>query len=618
MKKILLAFLICTTTMYSQTTKTFNDTYNEGEMIYSYYIDEETSEIIKHGNFKYTKNLTNQNSDGKYSLIVNGQFKHGQRNGAFKYSIILKDYPNLSGSYTTEQSSATLTYQDGIPNGEWKVNIKRKSRDLILKNGNYVWSGFSEESIQYAETNFKNAIATGKTSFKDFGINSTFNFNLNNNGFITGNYLFNGSLNIYDLKFDQNGVLLNAVVRNKSGKVEHKQDIDPELKNVVNDYKIGTLSKEEMETNRIEIDTLNNRLPFLDYNHIFEQEPFLFRTIGGDKTLSSNTSETSRIYKRYLDVKKIEYINLKEDIVYNNIINSPANKKVKLENLASYIEDYSKNISPEDKLRLNEELKDYKNSLISQEQNANDKTILANKKEELKQILNEIDVANMFTGKFSDIISEIYKKENDSLNKYKQILITNFNLSDNESSGYISNRTREKKINYSEKLKEFENQVAIFNKKNKTIWNKISRIKVLAKNADLDIFKIKCFYEDFTLPGYYAYKSVNKNTSLSTYKEYSKIYKENFQKTNLSDNALNLKTQIFNEYKLSIGQFEQNINEQNSSKTFEDILNLNKKLIEVNNKLIDNNESLKKKLIKTISKTEGLNNKINLILSNWE
>ena len=373
-----------------------------------------------------------------------------------------------------------------------------------------------------------------------------------------------------------------------------------------------------METNRIEIDTLNNRLPFLDYNHIFEQEPFLFRTIGGDKTLSSNTSETSRIYKRYLDVKKIEYINLKEDIVYNNIINSPANKKVKLENLASYIEDYSKNISPEDKLRLNEELKDYKNSLISQEQNANDKTILANKKEELKQILNEIDVANMFTGKFSDIISEIYKKENDSLNKYKQILITNFNLSDNESSGYISNRTREKKINYSEKLKEFENQVAIFNKKNKTIWNKISRIKVLAKNADLDIFKIKCFYEDFTLPGYYAYKSVNKNTSLSTYKEYSKIYKENFQKTNLSDNALNLKTQIFNEYKLSIGQFEQNINEQNSSKTFEDILNLNKKLIEVNNKLIDNNESLKKKLIKTISKTEGLNNKINLILSNWE
>ncbi|GHC57659.1 hypothetical protein [Ulvibacter litoralis] len=306
MKNILLItfLLISTFTNAQKAPKVFTDTFEDGKLTYSYYIDNETSEMVKHGNFKYEKKLTSERTNGTLTNLITGNFKDGLRDGTFQYNIKTKDYPNYVGTYTTKITSATLTYSNGLPNGIWKVSSSWRTRDYNYRLEKYTWSKYSDYSTEYAETNFKNGIATGKTKFKNAEDKEGVSFTLSPEGFMVGKYLFKDTYDIFDLEFNSQGILVKTIIRDKSGNVESKNFANVEMVEIANQYMRKKITNKDLLSQKIKIDTVNNGLSFLDYNYIFEKDIFLFREIGGDKTISEYSSRLDRVYKRFFEVKK--------------------------------------------------------------------------------------------------------------------------------------------------------------------------------------------------------------------------------------------------------------------------------------------------------------------------
>lgn len=288
---ILLTLLLFCINVNAQTRKTFTENYDSGTATYQYYEDSETSQMIKDGSFKYEKKITNSNPSGFLTVTITGKYKDGFRDGPFYFTIEAKDFPNSGDSYTTKKQTATLTYSKGIPNGLWEISGNWKSRQYKYnyQTKKHYWTEYSNNDSEYAKVHFENNIATGQFTFKNFNDKQKTSLNLNDKGFIVGDYDFSNINNFYNLSFTPNGLLKkNIITEVYTKKIETKEVNDDNTIGLAENYINGKMTSQELLENRISVDTVTNGLSFLDYKSIFEQEPFLMIHFSGDKSIKSN------------------------------------------------------------------------------------------------------------------------------------------------------------------------------------------------------------------------------------------------------------------------------------------------------------------------------------------
>jgi hypothetical protein len=305
MKKTLIywmLFLISTQSLTAQVIKTFKQDYNDGTMIYHYYENPETNEQVKQGAFSYTKYL--KANPGIYSEIVTGQFRNGYRDGVWSFTIRRIDYPNSGGSYTTETTLSKQSFKNGVPNGLWNVSVFWKLRNQVYFKGAYVWGAFDPSHTETASLTFNNGIATGVVTHSDPKL---ITLHLNKNGFVVGNYIFPGAYSNSEITFNGNGIVIKFVERDKSGRVESKLNFDNALIQTGENYLAGKISKQQLDEQQIKIDTVKIS-NYANYSDVFEQDYFIFPTLGGDKSIFDNGTTTinNRVYGRYIFLERIK------------------------------------------------------------------------------------------------------------------------------------------------------------------------------------------------------------------------------------------------------------------------------------------------------------------------
>jgi len=280
---ITLAVLFCNGQNQKRTLKTGTMEYCTGtdfcgKATYQFYIDPSTSSEIKHGTFKASG--ISKSDYGFSSFSISGQFIDGYRNGLWIFIQQRKDMPIQGGSFSTGKLKSTQSFKNGLPDGKWRLHEIWKTRDLFEINGKSVWGHFSDNIIDTAFTTFKDGIAVGITYCKRYGDESR--ATLNNNGFVTGNYIDPSSKST----FNSYGVMTKY----------EGQQIDTAVIRKVNMYLEGKISKSKLDELSIRVETTTDLLEFI--SGMFEQD--FFKGAGGDKTMESQGQK--RIYGRRIKV----------------------------------------------------------------------------------------------------------------------------------------------------------------------------------------------------------------------------------------------------------------------------------------------------------------------------
>ncbi|MFA5520126.1 MAG: hypothetical protein WDA74_12820 [Spirochaetota bacterium] len=577
---------------FGQTTQTKTESYDGGTLTYDYYIDNESSEMVKHGSFKYEKHIKNTNPVGSLDVSINGKFKNGNRDGIFEYKINSKDFPNSGGTYTTKNETGILTYKEGVPNGKWQISGTIKTRDWKF-NGlsqNYTWTDYDKTNSELAETFFINGTTSKTLKFKKLNEPQTYTFELNNDGFLIGNYNLSDVTNNFELNFNNDGILTTKIISNKySNEVDNKTILSQEDIKLANDYFNGNITKEELLSKRIKVDTITNGLGFLGYNHLFESELFLLDFLGGDKTLDDNRV-IGRSYLKFIRVEKFELINYKENTEYKMAINGRNSDEKKVKELEEFISRNSFRISENDLIELKKEVDNLKDANLKKNQAFDSKNEFYEKRQVLKNTLDNINRFT-FTGHFSYISmnalkaqsTKVLEKKNDLKSKYFKGI------------GSLGGESKQENDEiYIEKLKEIKEDLSFFDSETSNFIELQNQIIQLAKDVDKNIYKAKFYF-------------VSGSIDMLKGSDYQRIYSENQGK---NSNITNEDRSVYNDYIL----IQKGLSEEiQSSSNAEEVLGKLQRLKTVGEKIISNKGSFGKDLIKSLKKT-SLNEKIELLI----
>lgn len=311
MRKIFLFFAILSgIAMQAQTLKTFNGTkVGElnviGNVTYTYYEEKSEANLdyahrpevnaIKHGAYKYVAKSTPKEG-GSYSLTVSGNLKYGYKNGIWTYIQTLVDYPSNGNEFITGTKTIKISYQDGIPNGQWTYSNSQKVRtkSYNLQRGWYWNNDWKTKPTESAQVTYNNGILTGPYSEKILewtgNIISTTG-QLNSNGFLIGNWKSGNNYRTYST----DGYLIP----------EH----DTELQKLQEEYK--TLPKEQYNDffikHHIKVDTLKYSHPSIFDNKMFETKHYEHHT-----DLKSDIKEKEIIGGRFIRLEKVRIKTLGE------------------------------------------------------------------------------------------------------------------------------------------------------------------------------------------------------------------------------------------------------------------------------------------------------------------
>jgi len=249
-----------------------------GTATYQYYQNPNTMNEVMHGTFKASG--LSKSDFGYASFSITGQFIDGYRNGLWTFIQQRKDMPIQGGSFSTGILKSTQSFKNGLPDGKWRLHEIWKVRDLFEINGKSVWGHFSKPIIDTAFTTFKDGMAVGITYCKRYGDESR--AILNNNGFVTGNYIDPSSKST----FNSYGVMT----------IYNGQQLDTAVIRKVNMYLEGKILKSKLDEMSIRVDTTFDVLEFIP--GMFEQD--FFQGVSGDKTRESQSLK--RIYGRRIKI----------------------------------------------------------------------------------------------------------------------------------------------------------------------------------------------------------------------------------------------------------------------------------------------------------------------------
>ena len=282
---------------FSQTLETHRGEMSGGKESYTYYVDTETSESIRHGSYSYIKDEENTD-EGSSSLSIKGSYEKGYKNGAWKYTFKQEDVQNGSANiYNTGTISMTLTYFNGMPNGIWEYKYSGKYRKRNYSMLGWSWGNYVTADPQNISVNFKNGVMVGKVLYKTPWVDVA--GQLNEKGLFIGNW-----------KVDKTGQRIYF----ENGIAIH----DPKnTKLTALQKKCAKLPYDEREQfcrdNSISYELIPSS-NFFDMNDgYFDNGMWLHRKISGDKTYTSDdygNFNDSREYGKYYYLATAKYRSL--------------------------------------------------------------------------------------------------------------------------------------------------------------------------------------------------------------------------------------------------------------------------------------------------------------------
>ncbi|EOZ93563.1 hypothetical protein A33Q_3509 [Indibacter alkaliphilus LW1] len=174
--------------------------------------------IIKHGNYSFSSELFNELLVNKISkLEVNGKYKGNYYQGTWQYKLTelevdiigIREARNMSLEYILNgtEKNASLDYNEGLPNGLWKigiVKINENRRTPEITGGQFI---------------FDHGVAINDFTFDDPQNHYFVRGVLNEEGFFDGDLILRFKRNreeIKETRFYQNGFLLKLSRFNES------------------------------------------------------------------------------------------------------------------------------------------------------------------------------------------------------------------------------------------------------------------------------------------------------------------------------------------------------------------------------------------------------------------
>jgi hypothetical protein len=317
MRKIFLFFAVLSgIVLQAQTLKTFTGTkVGElnviGNVTYTYYEVKSEANLdyanrpevnaIKHGAYKYVAKSTPKEG-GAYSLTVSGNLKHGYKDGIWTYTQTLVDYPTNGSEFITGTKTIKISYEDGVPNGQWTYSNSQKVRTKSYnrQRGWYWNNDWKTKPTESAQVTYSNGFLTG--SYSEKTLEWTGNIvsktgQLNNNGFLIGNWKSENNYKTYST----DGYLIP----------EH----DAELQKLQDEYK--ALPKEQYDDfflkHHIKVDTLKYSHPSVFNNTMFETKHYDHHT-----DLKSDIKEKETVGGRFINFERVQIVPLERIIDFNN------------------------------------------------------------------------------------------------------------------------------------------------------------------------------------------------------------------------------------------------------------------------------------------------------------
>jgi len=322
-KKILsISLLFLSTLVFGQVLRyegPYKNAKNEaGTAAYSYFKDEKTGKIVKHGDFRYRVKI--KDAHKRLYRTVSGEYVQGWKNGLWEYSYTTKDYNTMNdGYYYSYDISLKANYKNGWPDGQWLYTGVVKRRQKLRGNDKKKWSQYEILIDTKAKLNYKMGVLVDSLSIKRININTT--AFMDDNGFMEGDLIIVSDTSKLILHFRDGFIIKNS--RPENDVVDQQDYYDYYIKH-----------KSNLKAAGIKLDTSALTL-YSDFfmDNVFNDEYFNYLYIDGDRIITFEGSRKTMkvdyrgMYKRELKV----YTSKEEDDLIRSIysFNIQANRKAK-------------------------------------------------------------------------------------------------------------------------------------------------------------------------------------------------------------------------------------------------------------------------------------------------
>ncbi|MCB9425893.1 MAG: hypothetical protein H6584_02520 [Flavobacteriales bacterium] len=456
--------------------------------------------------------MSEKNEGGTYNESITGAFKDGFRDGAWHFTITKVDWPNSSGTYTTETTTSVQSFKSGTPHGLWKLNSTYKTRPKIIVYGRYVWGAYDTPYTEYASTNYSNGHLTGVTTSKLADKKTAVTVTINQHGFLTGNHVFQMTYENEEVTCNEKGILTKMVRRDKKGNVKSKYDIEPELLQIAEKHLKNEITTTELKEKRIIVDT-SYANEYTNLQYIFERDHFVLRHLGGDKTYNAKKSSLQRNYGMYIVASKIAYIDISKDYVLTEMRRSK-----NIEGYEGFIERNRDHLRPEDiSLLLDEKERYLANKEFERKFNEDIEVIRAYVASDNKYFISEdFEIEKVIYEKAKPILEDINQSKTALREVVTYLLkayepIKQYGNTLDEYLSFDFKGLQQKSGEYSKDI------VEIVNPTQKAIDTAL----VKGRKADLKIFEVKSAYGKINI------ENIPNNSDRYTYMQLFNSYKIN-------------------------------------------------------------------------------------------
>ncbi|MBN2745504.1 MAG: hypothetical protein JXR34_02175, partial [Bacteroidales bacterium] len=175
---------------YSQRTETYEGSFLSGKpypsvVRYGYYLGADGKQI-KHGSFRYL--VKEKKEDMRMMHNFTGNYKHGQKEGKWEYTIKNKDIGNSQTKFLeSAEIQLFANYKDGVPDGKWIYKSYITKRKKTIANGKEKFVDFQVIKNISIIINFSDGLLVDSAYILVNELD-TIRFFADASGFVHGNY----------------------------------------------------------------------------------------------------------------------------------------------------------------------------------------------------------------------------------------------------------------------------------------------------------------------------------------------------------------------------------------------------------------------------------------------
>lgn len=310
---------------------------DNGKATYSYY--EKDGEMVRHGKFSYTwkDQQAIQVRDKKINVLlsksISGNFKDGNKDGTWTYSVKYTDYAlnhnhgfgvSSDATYSSGSISMTSNYKEGVPHGNWSYSQNYKTRYSIpIGVHTWKWSETSPVRTTILKASFNNGVLSGTFDYNNPFLKESVKFSFDENGLLNGGGTYTNLGSTTELNFE-NGIKVKEVQRDmSSGEIKIKKDLAAKLQVPNFEYKLDTTDFTQF---------LDKKMDYFRNDRYFN-----YRTIAGKKHLIDGDSF------RYQEIKGGVYYDVLECTPFdeNNGTYNEANRNFERKNYSKALNNYN-------------------------------------------------------------------------------------------------------------------------------------------------------------------------------------------------------------------------------------------------------------------------------------